>query len=140
MGRDHVSGAARVQDADGGGAQANLEPAAGEPGRHRVVGLPDTDPGLGIDPARQCGGDVETLVRQWPQQWRLPCRGHAHGLGASPDPAGVVARVRGGQRLVERRQRSHVRDRGQVPAAEPADLALDPALLVRPLDSGSAEE
>ena len=33
-----------------------------------------------------------------------------------------------------------MRDRGQVPAAEPADLSLDPALLVRALDPGLAVE
>jgi hypothetical protein len=33
-----------------------------------------------------------------------------------------------------------VRDRGQVAAAEPADLSLDTALLVYPVDAGDAEE
>ena len=33
-----------------------------------------------------------------------------------------------------------MRDRGEVPAPEPTDLALDPTLLMRPFDAGQAEE
>jgi hypothetical protein len=83
---------------------------------------------------------VERLAGQRAQQRPLPGRGHAHGLGPGRDPARVVAGVRRGQRLVQRGQRPQVRHRGQVPAAEPADLALHPALLVRALDAGPAVE
>ena len=53
---------------------------------------------------------------------------------------GVVAGIRGGQRLIERGQRPDVRDGGQVATAEPADLAFHPALLMHAVQAGGAEE
>jgi len=66
--------------------------------------------------------------------------GGTDGLGPGTDPAGVVTHVSSGQCVVERRQGSHVRDRGQVSAAEPADLSLDATLLMSSLDAGDTEE
>ena len=131
---------AGIKDADGVGAESDLESTARVAGRDRVVGLAHTDPGFGIDATRQRRGDVEDRFRQRAQQRHLTGRGDADGLGAGTDTAGVVAGVRGGQRRVECRERSDVWDRGEMSSAEPPDLSLDTALLMRPLDAGDAEE
>jgi len=55
---------AGIEDSDRVRAEAYLEPPARVAGRDRVVGLTYTDPGLGIDTARQRGRDVEDLDRQ----------------------------------------------------------------------------
>jgi hypothetical protein len=86
------------------GAEADLEASAGVSGRDRVVGLADTDPGLGVDPTRQPQRDVETCLGQRSQQRQLPVSGGADGLGSGADPTGVVAGVGCCQRLVERRE------------------------------------
>ena len=46
-------------DDDGARAEPGLDPASGQPGGHRVVGLAHADPRLGVDPARQRRRHVE---------------------------------------------------------------------------------
>jgi hypothetical protein len=66
--------------------------------------------------------------------------GHGDSRGSSGDHAGVVEQIAGGDQRVQLGQRGDGRDRDEVPAAEAADLALDPAFLVRSVLAGAAEE
>ena len=56
------------------------------------------------------------------------------------DPAVVVGGVDALDHLVQLRQGGDLRDRDQVVAAEPADLALHAALLMSAVDAGHAVE
>ena len=51
------------------------------------------------------------------------------GPAGPGSPPGIVGHVSGRHRLVQRREGLDARDWGEVSASEPADLALDPALL-----------
>jgi hypothetical protein len=62
------------------------------------------------------------------------------GQGPTGDNPPVVEHVRGGDQLVQGSKRGHRRYRHQMAAAEPADLALDAALLVRAVLRRDAEE
>ena len=120
--------------------QPHRHPPPGIPGRHGVVVLPHADPGPAIHPRGQQPRRVEHLPGQ---------RQHRRLLGRerrrdSDRPAGdhppVVENVSRGDQLVQSGQRDHRRDRHQVTAAEPADLTLDAAFLMRPLRAGDAKE
>jgi hypothetical protein len=66
------------------------------------------------------------------------CRGD--GDRSAGDHPGVVEQVAGGDQLVQLGQRHDPGDGDKVAAAEPADLALDAALLMRAILAGDAEE
>jgi hypothetical protein len=137
VGRDEL---AVGEGDDRPGAEPGGHPPADQPYRDRVVRLPHADPGLRVDPAGQRGRGVEVVVRQRVQRGPLDLEHGPDRLRAGLDPAGVVRRVGRRRHLVQRGQRPHVRDRGQVPAPEPADLALDPALLMRAVLARQAVE
>ena len=67
---------------------------------------------------------------------------NAAAIGDRPagDHPAVIDDVACGDQLVQRRQRRDRGDGDQVAAAEPADLAFDPALLVRAFLARRAEE
>jgi hypothetical protein len=56
------------------------------------------------------------------------------------DHPGVVEQITGRDVPVQLGQRGHGRNRDQVPAAEPADLTLHAAFLMRAVLAGAAEE
>ena len=122
------------------GAQQHPDPVADQPGRDRVVALADRDPGIAVDPRRQRQPGLEHLGRQRPQQVGLEGEVLTDADGAVADPAVVIGQVVADQQFVELGHRRDYRDRDQVVAAEPAALALHPALLMGALDTGVAVE
>jgi hypothetical protein len=123
------------------GAQPHVDPPARKPGRNRVVVLTHADARLVVDPmGQQHPGRVERLSRQRQQVGLLCLKVLTHGAAAMTDPADVIGGVGGLKVLVELTDRGDHQDGDQVLAAEPATLALDPALLVGALDAGLAEE
>ncbi len=125
---------------DRGSPQPHVQAPSGVAGRHGVVGLANAHPRPGIHPAREVLSGVEGLDRQRTQPGQLPHSGGPDGLGAPGDPPGVVGGIGGGHDRVELGQGGDRRQRDEVTAAEPADLALDPALLMGALNPGLAEE
>ena len=130
----------RIEDLDRGGRQPHRQPATGVAGRDRVVALPHRDPGPVVDPGLQQPGRVERLGRQRPQRRQLGGERGADRDRPAGDHPGLVKQVTGRDQRVQLGQRRDVRDRDEVTAPEPADLALDAALLVRAFDARSAEE
>ena len=109
-------------------------------GRDGVVVLPHADPGPGIHPGLQQPRRIERLSRQRPHGGLLVGeRGGDRDRPAGDHPA-VIDDVAGGDQLVQRGQRRDGGDGDQVAAAEPADLAFHPALLVRAFLARGAEE
>ena len=110
-------------------------------GRDRVETAADRHPALAVDPVR--------AHHAWCRTAR-PAAAAARGASSakcSPtldppvrDAPSVVAFHRRRQQLVELGHRRDVRDRDEMAAAEPADLALHAALLVAALDAGLTEE
>jgi hypothetical protein len=129
-----------VGDLDRGAPDARGERHPGEPCRHRVEGLADADPGPGVDLDRDDAREVEGLRGQRPQGRPVGLAVLADRCPARPDVAGKVAPVGLFQLPVELGETLHVRDRHEEPAALPADLALDTALLVGTALARDAEE
>lgn len=127
------------EDLDCGGTEPDGEPAAGEPGRNRVGALPHRHPRLRVDPGQQQPGGVERLGRQWHQRGGLGGERGGDGTALAGDHPAIVDRVAGGDQAVQCGQRCRGWD-GDEMAAEPADVALDSALLVGAGDAGAPEE
>jgi hypothetical protein len=89
---------------------------------------------------RQHPGRIKRLGRQRQQVGLLGSEVLTHSVGAVADAAGVIGGVGGRKVLVELADRADHRDGDQVPAAKPATLSLDPALLVGALDAWLAKE
>ena len=129
-----------VQDAQLVRRQHHPDPGTDQPGRYRITAFPHADPGIPVHPRPQHRRGLERLGRQRQQQ--APLRGEVlpdRGRPAS-DMAGILGGVRLGQPGVKLRQRTGPRHRHEPAAAEPADLPLDPALLMRALRAGQAVE
>ena len=136
MGRDP----GRAVEAPAGAArERDPHPRPDQPGRHRVADLADHDLGVAIDPRGQRQRGVE------------PSAGNGASSGASTAkaahrPAPSMCRSSSARSAATSRALSSasgvvdLRDRDQMGAAEPATVALDPALLVRPRDTGQAVE
>ena len=109
-------------------------PAAGArrsgPGRSRSTAAPT--PGPGCRPAlRSSRAGSNASAGNGISVARLDGERGADRDRPAGDHPVVVEQVAGGDQLVQLRQRGDLRDRDEVAAAEPADLALDAALLVR---------
>ena len=111
-----------------------------QPGRHRVAALADADPRELVRPGPQCRPGVEPVGRQRPQQRGLLREVGRHRVRPELDVPPGVAQIVLGQPGVQVRQRPHPRDGDQEIPPEPADLALDAALLMSPADAGLAVE
>src|SRR5206468_7088107 len=107
----------------------------------RIEALPHRHPGLVVDPVwRQRARRLERRGRQRPQRGLLEREVVADTRLPPGDVAPVIGQVGVGQVPVELGQRAYDRDGDQMAAAETADLALDPALLVGARQAGLAEE
>lgn len=131
-------------DGDGLGPQFDGDALADEAGRDRVEALAHADPCLGVDPGAQAGHRREPLDRQHPQRRTLQRSQRVHtvtGAGsAARHPTLPVAEVARLHERVQIGERVEHRHGGEVVAAEPADVALDAALLMGTGDAGLAEE
>ncbi|MEV5204630.1 hypothetical protein [Streptomyces sp. NPDC053720] len=123
-----------------GGVEHDADGPPDQSDRDRVAVHPDADLAVAVDP--RCGESarLERLLRQGRQQWLLSREVLADGGGTGPDAAGVVLLAPPVDHGVELGKRVDFGDRDQVVAAEPADLALDSALLVGAADAGLAVE
>lgn len=129
-----------VVDHQLGGVQHDAHGPSDQADRHRVAVHPDTDLAVAVDPRSGEPARLERLLRQRRQQRLLGREVLADGSGPGPDSAGVVLLVPPVDHRVELGERVDFRDRDEVVAAEPADLALDSALLVGAADAGLAVE
>ena len=129
-----------IEDGQLIGGQPDPHRLPDQPGGYRVPALPDGDPGelVGLRPQRRAG--VEPVSGQRAQQRRLRREVSRHRVRPELDVPPRVLDVVLGQPGVQVRQRLHPRDRNQEVPPEPADLALDAALLVGPLLSRLAVE
>jgi hypothetical protein len=121
-------------------SQADPDLPADEPGRHRVVALPDHDPRVAAHGGRQRDAAVVLLGRQRHEQVPLGGEAFPDARCLAVHVPVVLGLVDRGQPLVQLGQGLHLGHRDQVGAAEPAALVLDPALLVRALQAGYAVE
>ena len=121
-----------------GAATATVDPCARPAGPAPSSRTAARRPGPWRPPGTTTAAPTSNAVgRQRAQQRQLPGGGLPDGLRPGRDPPARHRRRR--RRRAARSARPAtptVRDRGQVPAAEPADLALHAALLVRALDAG----
>ena len=116
-----------VMKDDLAGADFRRHPQPGEADRQRVLVLPHRRQRLAVHPRRRMLARVERVGRQRPQQIELLAERLTDGLATSADRAPQVGDARRRQQVVELPQRTDLRDRHQVGAAESADVALDPA-------------
>ncbi|OEJ23033.1 hypothetical protein AR457_38205 [Streptomyces agglomeratus] len=123
---------AAVVDHQLGGEQHHADSPADEPDRHRVAVGADADLAVAVDPQPEEPTRLEWFVWQRVQQRPLGCEILADRAGPGPDPPDVVSFVPPLYHLVELGEGVDFRDGDEVVSAEPADLALDPALLVGP--------
>ena len=120
-----------VRDRDLPGADLGQDPQPDQADRHRVAVLTNRHHRLRVDPRARVLAGLRPLGGQRSQQ--RPLRGQrltdrAALPGDLPPEVGLAA---GEQPRVQLGEAPHRRDRHQMAAAEPADLALDPALLMR---------
>ena len=129
-----------VEHLHGGRPQQDPDRAADVTDRHRVLALPHRHPGVPVDPGAQADPGLERLGRQRPQQDLFGGEVVPDQGGALPDAAVIILRVAPGEVGVQLSQGLDLGHGDGVVAAEPASLALDPALLVGPFDTGPAVE
>lgn len=129
-----------VEHLHGGRPQQNPDLAAGVTHRHRVLALPHRHAGVPVDPGSQADPGLERLDRQRAQQGLFGGEVVTDQRRALPDAAVIILRVTLGEVGVQLGQRLDGGHRDGVVAAESATLALDPALLVRPFNAGTAVE
>ncbi len=129
-----------VEGFDAIGAQQHVDVFAGEADGHRVEALADADPGLLVDPRAKREAGIERLDGQRHHRVGLEREMVADGDRPPGNAPAVIDEVTASDEVVELGHRGHAGHRDEVAAAEPADLALDAALLVRAFDAGPAEE
>ena len=129
-----------VEHLHGGRPQQDPDLAADVTDRYRVLALPHRHPGVPVDPGAQADPGLERLGRQRPQQDLFGGEVVPDQGGALPDAAVIILRVAPGEVGVQLSQGLDLGHGDGVVAAEPASLALDPALLVGPFDTGPAVE
>src|SRR5581483_11819849 len=119
-------------------AEPDPDTATDQPRRHRILTLPNGDPGVAIysrfqgEPSRKLRG------RQWPQQRLLHEVVMADRRCSVGDAPIVVFRIRRGEQIVELGDRVDGWHRDAVVASEPAAFTLDAAFLVSAIDTGLA--
>ncbi|MCY1649396.1 hypothetical protein OVA19_00990 [Streptomyces sp. SL203] len=129
-----------VVDDQPGGVQHRSDVPADQPDRHRVAVGTDADLAVAVDPQGEEPARLEGLLRQRHQQRLLGREVLADRARTGPDPAGLVLLVPSVDHRAELGECRDLGHRDEVVAAEPADLPLDPALLVGAADSGLAVE
>jgi hypothetical protein len=102
--------------------------------------MQDTDPRFGVDLGGQQLRGVEPLEGQRPEPRGLEFERLTNAQRPPFDVTQVVTCHPLHDQFVDLGQTRDVGDRDQMPAAEPADLALHPALLMGAFDAGLAEE
>jgi hypothetical protein len=112
------------------GAKQHPHLPADQPHQHRIAIHPHRDLRVAVHPRAEQPAGRERLSRQRPQQRLLDRKRLADGVGARPDPPGIVVGVPPVDHRVELGQRGDLWDRDEMVAAKPADLALHPAFLV----------
>ena len=93
-----------------------------------------------VNPRAQLQAQIETLERQRRKMFPLDTEVLTYCADPVGDPSALVGFIPNSDAIVQLRQRRHHRHRRQTVAAEPSNLALDPTLLMRALDSRLAIE
>lgn len=131
---------AAVVDHQLGGVEHDADSAPDQPDRDRVAVHPDADLAVAVDSWCRQPACLERFFRQRRQERLLGREVLTDRVRAGADPAGVILLVPPVDHLVEFGEGGHFGDGDQVVAAEPADLALDSALLMGAADAGLAVE
>ena len=123
--------ACRRGDRDLPGADLDEHAQPDQADRHRVAVLANGHHRLRIDPRTRLLAGLRPLVGQRSQQRPLACERLADRARVPGDPAREVGLAAGEQPGVQLGKAPDGRDGDEVAATEPADLALDAALLMR---------
>ena len=120
------------------GADLGQHPQPDQADRHRVAVLANRHHRLRIDPRARVLAGQRALRGQRSQQRPLARERVTDGAAMPGDLPPEIGLAAGQQPSVELGEAPHSRDGHEVPAAEAADLSLDPALLVRSPQTRSA--
>ncbi|MDH6493702.1 hypothetical protein M2157_009789 [Streptomyces sp. SAI-127] len=129
-----------VEDDQLGGVQQHPERLADQPDRHRVPVGADRDLSVAVDPWGEPAARLERLDGQRFQLRPFDGEVLADRSGTGTDAPALVLKIPPVDHLVQLGEGGDLRDRHEVVAAEIADLALHPALLVGALDARTAVE
>jgi hypothetical protein len=106
---------------------------------HRVPVLAHRDHRFRVDPGAGVLSGLRSLLGQRPQQRPFSGERFADRPATTGDLPSEIPLAAAQQPRVQLGEAAHRRDRDEVPAAEPADLALDPTLLMRATKADQGE-